>query len=114
MPIRNALASVAVKDLAAAVRWYERLFQRAPDTRPMPGLAEWKFEEGGWLQVYLGPERAGGCSVTLVSGSLDEQITALKKMGVDPGRPMVSETTKAVMVKDPDGNSIAFAESLVS
>lgn len=43
MPIVNAIASVAVKDLTAAVIWYEALFERAADSRPMAEVAEWKF-----------------------------------------------------------------------
>jgi hypothetical protein len=59
MPIRNAIASVAVKNVRAASQWYERLFGRPADSKPMPEVAEWKFERGGWLQVYQLPERAG-------------------------------------------------------
>ena len=40
MSISNAIASVAVKDLKSASQWYERLFGRPPDSRPMPELAE--------------------------------------------------------------------------
>src|SRR5882762_8735026 len=43
MSIDNALASVAVKDLKAAVAWYEQLFERPADSTPMPEVAEWKF-----------------------------------------------------------------------
>jgi hypothetical protein len=65
MSIDNAIASVAVKDLAAAVAWYEALLGRAADSTPMPEVAEWKFPRGGWFQVYQLPERAGNGSVTL-------------------------------------------------
>ena len=51
MSIMNALASVAVNDLNYAVRWYEKLLGKPPDSRPMAEVAEWKFERGGWLQV---------------------------------------------------------------
>ena len=33
-------------------------------------------------------------------------------MGVDPGKRMISEKSKIVMIKDPDGNSIALVEAL--
>ncbi|HKP77232.1 MAG TPA: VOC family protein [Longimicrobiaceae bacterium] len=78
----------------------------------MPEVAEWKFERGGWLQVYRGPERAGSGSVTLAVSSLDEQLSALREAGFDPPAPTTSEKVKVVMVKDPDGNSIALAEAL--
>jgi predicted enzyme related to lactoylglutathione lyase len=111
MSITNALASVAVKDLANSKRWYESLFGREPDTTPMPEVAEWKFEQGGWLQVYQLKERAGAGSVTLAVNSLDDQIAILHRIGIDPGTPIINEKVKVVMIKDPDGNSIAFAEA---
>jgi len=52
MAIHNAIASLAVKDLKSASQWYERLFGRPPDSKPMPEVVEWKYEAGGWLQVY--------------------------------------------------------------
>jgi hypothetical protein len=52
VPIKNVLASIAVKDLDSAVRWYEKLFNRPP-SRPMPEFAEWSFERGGSLPACL-------------------------------------------------------------
>jgi hypothetical protein len=51
MSIDNALASVSVKNLQAAVAWYEQVLERPADSRPMPEVAEWQFPRGGWLQV---------------------------------------------------------------
>jgi hypothetical protein len=48
MTIDNELARVAVKDLKAAAAWDEKLFRRPADSTPMPDVAEWKFERGGW------------------------------------------------------------------
>jgi catechol 2,3-dioxygenase-like lactoylglutathione lyase family enzyme len=110
--IMNAIASVAVKDLAKSVAWYRTLFGRVPDSTPMPEVAEWKFERGGWLQVYELKERAGAGSVTLAVNSLEDQIAALCQIGIDPGKPMISDKVKVVMIKDPDGNSIAFAQAI--
>ena len=112
MPIRNAIASLAVRDLDASLAWYERLLGRPADSRPMAELGEWKFERGGWLQVYQGAERAGSGSVTLTVTSLEEQISVIRDAGMDPGEPIISAKVKVVMLKDPDGNSIAFAEAI--
>lgn len=112
MSIQNALASVPVKDLRSAVQWYERLFGRPADSRQVPEVAEWIFERGGGLQVYQSTERAGYGSFTLAVGGLEEQVAELKKDGLEPGRQMVNEKVKVVMIKDPDGNSIAFAEAI--
>lgn len=112
MTIRNAIASLAVRDLDASLAWYERLLGRPADSRPMAELGEWKFERGGWLQVYQDAERAGSGSVTLAVTSLEEQISAIRDAGTDPGEPIIGEKVKVIMIKDPDGNSIAFAEAL--
>jgi predicted enzyme related to lactoylglutathione lyase len=112
MPIQNALASVAVKDLELSVKWYEKLFGRPADSRPMPELAEWKFERGGWLQVYRLPERAGLGSFTLAISSMEQQMAHMEKVGIRTGPVASSAMLKTLMITDPDGNHIAFAEAI--
>ncbi len=109
MSITNVLASVAVKDLNAAVKWYEKLLD-ASASKPMPEVAEWKFERGGWLQVYELADRAGSGSFTLVVNDMDQQISRLKKLGVDINQQTSGEKVRTLMITDPDGNHIAFAE----
>ena len=112
MPIRNAIASVAVNDVKPASLWYARLFGRPADSTPMSEVAEWKFDGGGWLQVYQLAERAGRGSVTFAVSNLEQQIADLKKCGIKVGEPLRNSKVNVVMIKDPDGNSIAFAEAL--
>ena len=111
MPILNALASVAVKNVAAAVVWYEKVFGRPPDSRPMPEVAEWKFERGGWLQIYQLPERAGSGSFTLAVTNIEEQMAHLKSLGINTGEITSGPKVKTLMITDVDGNHIAFAEA---
>lgn len=111
MTIRNVLASVPVRDIGAGNAWYARLFGRAADSTPMPELAEWRFEGGGWLQVYAGPERAGGGSFTVAVDDMDQTLAELRALGIDVGDQRAGGATRVVMIKDPDGNSIAFAQA---
>lgn len=111
MAILNALASVAVKDMNASVKWYENVFGRSADSRPASQLAEWHFENGGWLQVYELAERAGSGSFTLAVSNIEEQIAHLEGLGVDTAQRTTSPKVKTVMIADPDGNHIAFAEA---
>ncbi len=111
MSIHNALASLPVNDFAAAVAWYEKLLGRSAHAQPMPGLAEWQFDGGGWLQVYQLPERAGKGSVTLAVDDLDAQASRIREIGVSLTQPTDNEKVKTFMIQDPDGNSIAFAEA---
>jgi predicted enzyme related to lactoylglutathione lyase len=110
MSIENVLASVAVKDINAASAWYEQLFGR-PGEMAMPDLAEWKFPSGGWLQVYQLPERAGHGSFTLAVSDIAAEIKKLDEMGLDTSKQSSDSRVKTVMVTDPDGNHIAFAEA---
>jgi len=94
------------------MKWYEKVFQRPADSTPMPEVAEWKFCRGGWLQVYRLPERAGGSSSTFAVDDLDQAVTHLQNLGVETDEMIKTEKTPVVMIKDPAGNSLAFAETL--
>lgn len=113
MTIKNALASVAVKDVNAAAKWYEQVLSR-PASMPMPEVAEWTFERGGGLQVYQLPERAGTGSCTLIVSDIEELAAHLESLGIDTSERPSSERVKTVMITDPDGNHVAFAEPMDS
>jgi hypothetical protein len=108
MTITNALASLAVRDLAASSRWYEKLL--GPASQPMAEVKEWQLERGGGLQIYELPERAGQGSCTLIVSDIDEIAQQLRSTGLaaDPETAR-NDRVDTIMVKDPDGNSIAFA-----
>lgn len=112
MSIDNAIASVAVKQLPAALAWYQALLGRGADSTPMSGVAEWRFPRGGWLQVYELPERAGSGSVTLAVSDLDGLVPHLQRLGIDTSQRTSSAQVKTLTVVDPDGNHIAFAQTL--
>ena len=112
MKIDNAIASVPVKNQKSASSWYEKLFRRPADSTPMPEVAEWKFLHGGWLQIYQHPERAGNGSCTLAVSNLEEVIAHLESLGVDTSQRTSGEKVKTVMITDPDGNHLAFAQTI--
>ena len=107
---KNVLAGIAVTDLEKAEVWYDNQFGRAADTRPMNELVEWKFPDGGWLQVFVNHNRAGHTSITLVETHFQrrlEELNALdiKILSVTPG-----DKVKVCIVNDADGNQIVFAQ----
>jgi predicted enzyme related to lactoylglutathione lyase len=112
MKIDNVLASIAVKNIKVASAWYEKLFRRPADSTPMPEVAEWKFERGGWLQVYELPERAGAGSCTLAVSDIADVIAHLQSLGIDTSEADSGAKVKTVMITDPDGNHLAFAEAI--
>jgi hypothetical protein len=107
MTVTNALASIAVSDLSTSTDWYGTFLGRG--NQPMPEVVEWQFERGGGLQIYAAPERSGGSSCTLVVDNIDEIARRLRGLGIDDVAPATNDRVDTVMVKDPDGNSIAFA-----
>jgi len=111
MTVSNVLAGVAVKDLDASVDWYERVFKRPADTRPMPEVAEWQFPEGGWLQVFHDEKRAGSSSVTFAVKDLAVELQALQTHGIKVGKTTDTDMVKTALVADPDGNQIVFAQA---
>ena len=111
MTVRNALASVAVKDLDRATAWYEKLLG-APASRPMTEVSEWHFQGGGGLQVYHLPERAGSCSATLAVDDIEAEVAKLQQLNVRAYRLPENTRVRVLMLKDPDGNSIAMAQAL--
>jgi glyoxalase/bleomycin resistance protein/dioxygenase superfamily protein len=108
MTVINALASLAVRDLEVSTKWYETLL--GPGSHPMAEVVEWQLEQGGGLQVYAAPERAGQGSCTLIVSNIDEVAQRLKESGLaDDVEPARNDRVDTIMIKDPDGNSIAFA-----
>jgi hypothetical protein len=76
----------------------------------MPEVVEWQLQRGGGLQVYSAPDRAGRGSCTLIVTDIDEIAQRLRTSGLAPNaEPARHERVDTVMIKDPDGNSIAFA-----
>jgi predicted enzyme related to lactoylglutathione lyase len=114
MSIQNVLAGVAVRDLQAAIPWYSNLLQREADSLPMPEVAEWKFERGGWLQVFHDEQRAGASSLTLSVDDLDSTLATLQRNGVSVGEKTNSKSVRTALVNDPDGNRIVLAQALSS
>jgi hypothetical protein len=77
----------------------------------MAEVAEWKFPRGGWLQVYQLPERAGNGSVTLAVSNIEEVVAHVAKLRIDATQRSSGAQVKTLMIVDPDGNHIAFAEA---
>ena len=110
MSIRNALAGIAVRDLEASINWYARLLGRAPDSRPMDGLAEWEFPSGGWIQVFQDRARAGSSSVTLADDDVGSRIADLLSKGIPIESKSEGPAVSLATITDLDGNRIVFAE----
>jgi len=55
--------------------------------------------------------RAGCGSFTLAVSNIDEIIARAQKLGIDTSHKSSSPKVKTLMITDPDGNHIAFAQT---
>jgi predicted enzyme related to lactoylglutathione lyase len=109
----NVLPSLHVADFEANISWYERLFDREPDRRPMDGDVEWQLAPSGGLQLYRNPDGAVATTVILGVDDLKAQLAELSRRGltaepyeVGPGRYLLAE------LHDPAGNTIILSQTL--
>jgi hypothetical protein len=109
MSIVNALAGIAVRDIDAAVLWYEQFL--GPASRPMDEVAEWSMPNGGCLQVFEDGIRAGLSSVTLVVEDLAHEMAVLEAKGIRIGETSQSDLVDVAIVQDQDGNQVVFAHA---
>ena len=109
MPIEHVLAVVPVSDIERADTWYEALFGRPADNRPMPSLLEWQVTGAGWVQVTLDTDRAGSGLLNLAVDDLAATREELATRGVDTAEiEPVNKGVELSAMSDPDGNTITL------
>jgi predicted enzyme related to lactoylglutathione lyase len=108
MTYTSVLAQSTVADLSTAEPWYSALFDRGPDARPMDGLLEWQVTNGGGVQLWLEPGRAGSSTVVLTADDLDTTATRLAASGMANGGPEPGGGARLLRLVDPDGNRVVI------
>ena len=109
MTIEHVLAVVPVSDIERASGWYEALFGRPADNRPMTTLVEWQVVTGGWVQVFHDPDRAGSGLLNLAVDDLPAARDELAGRGLEPGEIQpVNKGVDLSPLSDPDGNTITL------
>ena len=109
--ITHLFAGVPVSDLDAGLDWYTRLFGRPPDMRVGDEIL-WDIDEHATLFIEPNPQQAGAGRITLAVVGLDALLERLAAQGIEH-EPIetYSNGVRHVKIPDPDGNTIAFAES---
>ena len=105
--ITHLFAGVPVSDLEAGIDWYTRLFGQPPTLRAGDEVL-WDIDEHATLFIEPNPAHAGSGRITLGVTGLD---ALLERSGLEH-EPIetYSDGVRHVMIPDPDGNAIAFAE----
>jgi catechol 2,3-dioxygenase-like lactoylglutathione lyase family enzyme len=107
MQATHLFAGLPVRDLAAALDWYARLFGRPADVRPVADEALWHLGPGS-VFLRVDPERAGGGLLVLAVPDLDACLSALAARGVTGER--VEATPARSILRDADGNEVTLFE----
>jgi predicted enzyme related to lactoylglutathione lyase len=110
--ILAAFAALPVAQLAPALAWYERLMGRPPDMLPNASEACWKVAEEGWIYVVEDADRAGGTLITLVVDDLDRHLSEFAERGMEVTLEERPGVWRKATARDPEGNTLSFAQPL--
>ena len=112
MAIDHVLAVVPVAEIERADAWYEALFGRPAENRPMPSLVEWQVTDTGWVQVTVDPDRAGSAQLNLAVDDLEATKDEIAARGLQPGETTpVNKGVERSALDDPDGIVITLIGS---
>jgi predicted enzyme related to lactoylglutathione lyase len=112
MAVNRVLAGIAVSDVDAVLPWYEQLFGRPIDARPMDILADYHFPNGAVVQLVADADRAGRSLLTLDFDDLEAELAAMHERGLKTS-PLDDTTSDKVLIataSDPDGNAITLVQ----
>ena len=108
--IQQIYGQLNCSDLSASQEWFEKLFDRAPDTTPMAGLAEWHHRGAAGLQLFENSEHAGHGTLTLIVTDLRAEHARIESAGLNPGPIEPTTSANLMQMNDPDGNLIVLAQ----
>ncbi|WP_375688352.1 VOC family protein [Pseudooceanicola sp. LIPI14-2-Ac024] len=107
MSINAIFANLACTDFDRSTDWYADLFDRAPDARPMEGLAEWHHGASAGFQLHRDPTRAGLGAVTLIVSAIATERERIVSLA--PGEIEHADNFLILRMRDPDGNLVVMA-----
>ena len=105
----DLFAGFPVKDYAAALSWYERLFGCSPAFLPNDIEAVWELAEHRYMFIKVFPEHAGHAFNLSFLSDLDRFIAQVAERGLNPTKSeTLSNGVRRVIYNDPDGNEVGF------
>lgn len=105
MNIDTVFVTRYVASHADSLPWYEKLFGRPSDRRPMPSCHEWTFGDSVIFQVIEFDARQGETSVAFLTPDLEAETRRLRDSGLDVDDPTPVEgftTLRYTELLDPD------------
>ncbi|MDF0600804.1 hypothetical protein P1J78_08685 [Psychromarinibacter sp. C21-152] len=108
MQISAIYANLCCTNIQRSARWFETLFNRDPDRKPMPGLLEGRHRNGCGFQLYEDAEGAGDGTVQLIVKDVRSEHERLR--GIGPGQVELGGDRMVLRLRDPDGNLVMLTE----
>lgn len=109
MTLDRIFAQLACTSLERSEGWFQRLFDRGPDDRPMQHLAEWRFGDRGGLQLFQDAANASHGVLTLEVDDLPTEHRRLEDAGLNPPRIEAGDHLDLLQLRDPDQNLVVLA-----
>jgi catechol 2,3-dioxygenase-like lactoylglutathione lyase family enzyme len=105
----DLFAGIPVSDYAAALMWYEQLFNSPPSFLPTETEAVWELAEHRFVFIELRPEHAGHARHLVFADDLDALVAQLAERGLVPAkRETLANGVRKAAYRDPDGNQFEF------
>ena len=105
----DLFAGIAVRDLATAVEWYQRLFGSPPSFLPNDVEAVWTLAEHRHVFIEERPEHAGHARHLIFVDDLDGLVAQIGERGLSPDhQETVAGGVRKVSYRDPSGNEVGF------
>jgi hypothetical protein len=113
MSFVNVVPSLQVSEFETTVEWYERLFGRAPDRRPMDGCVEWQLASTGGLQIFRNPDQPATATFIIGLDDVNVFVTELDQRGMS-AEPfdVPSGQFRLAQLQDPAGNTVILSQEL--
>ena len=108
--VQGIYAAATVRDLEAALAWYQRFIGRPADDHPLPHMAQWRNMGAAGLQLWRDAERAGNAVMTIVVSDLSAEITRLAAERILPATEARGDFGAVANFFDQENNRIILAE----
>lgn len=108
MELSGIYANLSCTNLRRSARWFETLFARDPDEKPLPGLVQWRHKNGCGFQLFEDVDGAGDGTLQLVVRDVRSEHKRLK--GIGPGQVELGGDKMVLRLRDPDGNLVVLTE----
>jgi predicted enzyme related to lactoylglutathione lyase len=106
--VQGIYAAATVRDLEAALAWYERFMGGPADDHPLPDMVQWRNMGAAGLELWRDDARAGNAVMTIVVPNLTAEKKRLAAEGISPATESSGDFGAAATFFDQENNRIIW------